>query len=176
MRVMKSLTRFVAVATAASFLLAPAAMADRGRGKGYERGHDRHVSQSYHRGHTSYKRSSRPHHVRSYHPPPRRVVVHHRAPPVRYYAPPPPRTTVTIRHGYTYGPHYVRGYVPRYSVGHYYAPVPSRTVYISNYASYGLYAPPSGYHWVRDRDRGDAILASVATGAIIGLVVGALAY
>ncbi|HAE27496.1 MAG TPA: hypothetical protein DCG58_10075, partial [Hyphomonas adhaerens] len=51
-----------------------------------------------------------------------------------------------------------------------------RTVYIRDYASYGLYAPPPGYYWVHDYDRGDAILASVATGAIIGLVVGALAY
>ena len=37
-------------------------------------------------------------------------------------------------------------------------------------------AATTGYYWVHDYDRGDAILASVATGAIIGLVVGALAY
>ncbi|MFN3314168.1 MAG: RcnB family protein [Hyphomonas sp.] len=186
MRIMKSFTRFLAAATAASFLLAPAAMADRGRGGGYERhqGYDRHHDRGrgyergrghdrqYSRGHRNdrhYHRSSRPNYSYA---PPRRVVVH-RPPPV-YYA--PPRTTVTVSRGYTYGPHYVRGYAPRYSVGHYYTPAPARTVYISEYNRYGLYAPPSGYHWVRDRDRGDAILASVATGAIIGLVVGALAY
>ncbi len=49
------------------------------------------------------------------------------------------------------------------------------SIVISNYGRYGLHAPPRGHHWVRDRDRGDAILASVATGAIIGLVVGIIA-
>ncbi len=49
------------------------------------------------------------------------------------------------------------------------------SIVISNYGRYGLHAPPRGHHWVRDRDNGDAILASVATGAIIGLVVGIIA-
>lgn len=48
------------------------------------------------------------------------------------------------------------------------------SIVISNYDRHGLYAPPRGHHWVRDNDRSDAILASVATGAIIGLVVGAI--
>ncbi len=47
---------------------------------------------------------------------------------------------------------------------------------IYDYHTYGLYDPPHGYHWVYDHDRQDAILASVATGAIIGLVIGALSY
>ena len=46
---------------------------------------------------------------------------------------------------------------------------------IHDYNRRGLRPPPRGYHWVRDRDRGDAILASIATGAIIGLVVGVIA-
>tara|TARA_B100000678_G_C17802314_1_gene339433 strand:- start:26 stop:211 length:186 start_codon:yes stop_codon:yes gene_type:complete len=60
-------------------------------------------------------------------------------------------------------------------VGGWYRPH-HQTVYITNYSTYGLYAPPPGHYWVRDHHSGDAILASVATGAIIGLVVGALAY
>ena len=43
---------------------------------------------------------------------------------------------------------------------------------IHDYHRHGLRHPPRGYHWVRDHDDGDAILASVATGAIIGLVIG----
>lgn len=46
---------------------------------------------------------------------------------------------------------------------------------IVDYGLYGLYAPPVGYHWVRDYDSGDAILCSIATGAIIGLTIGAFA-
>tara|TARA_R110001606_G_scaffold224818_1_gene372956 strand:- start:24 stop:488 length:465 start_codon:yes stop_codon:yes gene_type:complete len=75
--------------------------------------------------------------------------------PPRYYAPPP-------------------RYVPRYAVGGYYHPHP-QTVYIRDYTQYGLYDPPRGYYWARDYDRGDAILASVATGAIIGLAIGVIA-
>lgn len=176
MRLMKSVTRFVIVATTASMLLVPVAQADRGRGKGYDRqhGYDRHYDRgrNYDRG-RSYSRSYKQSHSRKhYHYSPPRPVVVHRPPPV-YYA--PPRTSVTVSYGRSYGPYYTRGYAPRYSVGHYYSYAP-HTVYITEYNRYGLYAPPSGYHWVRDRDRGDAILASVATGAIIGLVVGALAY
>jgi len=61
----------------------------------------------------------------------------------------------------------------RYHIGGYYNRSGSSVV-ISNYDRYGLNRPPRGHHWVRDHDRGDAILASVATGAIIGLVVGAI--
>ncbi|MFC7290151.1 RcnB family protein [Hirschia litorea] len=61
----------------------------------------------------------------------------------------------------------------RYHIGGNYRRSGSSIV-ISNYNRHGLYSPPRGHHWVRDNDRGDAILASVATGAIIGLVVGAI--
>ncbi|NBC20043.1 MAG: hypothetical protein GVY06_03180 [Alphaproteobacteria bacterium] len=66
-------------------------------------------------------------------------------------------------------------YVPRYRVGGHYG-YGRHTVVIRDYRRHGLYHPPRGYHWVRDRDRGDAILCSVTTGAIIGLVVGALSH
>lgn len=49
------------------------------------------------------------------------------------------------------------------------------TIIINDFGGYGLYAPPAGYHWVCDKGSNDAILASVATGAIIGLAVGVLA-
>lgn len=164
MRLNKSFTRLIAATTAAGILIAPLAHADRdhrGKGKrGYERGYDR----GYDRGHKSHHR----HHYRHDYKP----RYHYSPPPRAYYA--PPRTSVTVTYGRSYGPHYHRGYAPRYNVGGYYGYAP-RTVYITEYNRHGLYAPPSGYHWVRDNDRGDAILASVATGAIIGLVVGAIA-
>lgn len=176
MRLMKSLTRFVIVATTASMLLVPVAQADRGRGKGHDRhhGYDRHYDRGgkYDRGRSDNRGYKHSYSRKHYHYAPPRTVVVRRPPPV-YYA--PPRTSVTVTYGRSYGPYYTRGYAPRYSVGHYYSYAP-HTVYITDYHRHGLYAPPSGYHWVRDRDRGDAILASVATGAIIGLVVGALAY
>ena len=61
----------------------------------------------------------------------------------------------------------------RYQVGGRYG-YGSHSVILGDYNAYGLYSPPHGYHWVRDRDRRDAILCSVATGAIIGLAVGVL--
>ena len=45
---------------------------------------------------------------------------------------------------------------------------------VHDYRYYGLYDPPRGYHWVHDHGSGDAVLTSIATGAIIGLVVGAI--
>lgn len=168
MRLNKSFTRLIAATTAAGLLIAPLAHADRdhrGKGKrGYERGYDRSHDRNYDRG----RKQDHKYHYRHSQAP----RYHYSPPPRAYYA--PPRTSVTVTYGYTYGPHYHRGYAPRYNVGSYYSYAP-RTVYISEYNRYGLYSPPSGYHWVRDNDRGDAILASVATGAIIGLVVGALA-
>ncbi|MET0182464.1 MAG: RcnB family protein [Caulobacterales bacterium] len=35
----------------------------------------------------------------------------------------------------------------------------------------GLYAPPRGYHWVRDNDRGDYLLVGIATGVILGAIL-----
>lgn len=56
----------------------------------------------------------------------------------------------------------------RYTVGGYY-PYHTRTVILNDWDSYGLYEPPSGYHWVRDDDGDDIVLAALATGAIIAL-------
>lgn len=174
----KTITRFVAAATAAGFIFAPAAQADRDRDRDYDRGGwERRGGDDDHRGrrgrdrdddHDSwrgYDRHDR-HDYRDYR---RRDVVVYQP---RYYY---PRSSVTVTYGHSYGPYYSSGYYPRYDVGHYYSYAPRRTVYINDYDHYGLYEPPHGYHWVRDNDRGDAILASVATGAIIGLVVGAIA-
>lgn len=82
----------------------------------------------------------------------------------------------TTRYSYSSGPRYYRPhYRSRHNVGGHYN-YHQRTRYVHDYGRYGLYDPPRGYHWVHDDDRGDAILASVATGAIIGLVVGAIIY
>ena len=177
MSLTKNFTRFVAVATAASFILAPVAQADKGRGRGgddHRGGYDRRGDDDYRR-HGDHRRDDR----RYDHRYDRRDTYrhdHHRRdyyrPSYSYY----PRSSVTVTYGSSYGPYYYSGYRPRYDIGAYYSYGPRRTVYISDYYNYGLYEPPYGYHWVRDNDRGDAILASVATGAIIGLVIGALAY
>lgn len=75
----------------------------------------------------------------------------------------------------SYGYNSGHRYAPRYHVGGYYN-YHERTHYIRDYGRYGLYDPPQGYCWVNDDGQSDAILTSVATGAIIGLVVGVLAY
>lgn len=167
----KTMTRFVAAAMAATFVLAPVAQADRGRGNDDRRGgYDRRDDRRDHRrdDRRDYRRDDRrDHYYDSYR---HRPVVVYR--PQAYYH---PRSTVTVTYGNSYGPYYYSGYNPRYDVGSYYSYGPRRTVYINDYNNYGLYEPPHGYQWVRDNDRGDAILASVATGAVIGLVIGAIA-
>jgi Ni/Co efflux regulator RcnB len=194
---LKTFTRALALATAASVLLAPIAQADRGRGRGGDDGgrwerrsddddhrrrrgrgdDDGHRSRSSwdddddHRRHRSWdddEHRSR----RDYGYYDRRDDHRSRSSYGSYY----PRSSVTVSYGSSYGPYYSSGYRPRYDVGHYYSYGPRRTVYINDYDRHNLYEPPYGYHWVRDNDRGDAILASVATGAIIGLVIGAIAY
>lgn len=185
MRITKTLTRILVAAATTGLVLAPLAHADPHRYRDRHHGYDRHHHQSqkhyqhhhkkpqqhYHGHNRGYVRQHHHYNQKHYRPaPPRPVII--RTPPPVYYA--PPQTSVTVTYGYKYGPHYHRGYAPRYNVGHHYQYAP-RTVYINDYHRHGLYQPPSGYHWVRDNDRGDAILASVATGAIIGLVVGALA-
>jgi Ni/Co efflux regulator RcnB len=177
MSLTKNFTRMLAVATAASFILAPVAQADKGRGRGgdgHRGGYDRRGDDDYRR-HGDHRRDDRHYDYRY----DRRDYYrhdHHRRdyyrPSYSYY----PRSSVTVTYGSSYGPYYYSGYRPRYDIGAYYTYGPRRTVYITDYYNYGLYEPPHGYHWVRDNDRGDAILASVATGAIIGLVIGALAY
>lgn len=62
-----------------------------------------------------------------------------------------------------------------YVIGGFYRPHRG-TVIIHDYRRYGLYPPPHGHHWVHDHGSGDAILRSAATGAIIGLVIGALSH
>jgi Ni/Co efflux regulator RcnB len=182
MKLFKNLSRLIAATATIGLLAAPIASADQGnrghdnRGGNYSRGnndrggHDnrgrnddrgRHDNRGRHddRGRRDYYRGNDRHHDSYRHYDGRRY--YGRAParvyyaPPRYYAPPP-------------------RYVPRYAVGGYYHPH-HQTVYISDYNRYGLYAPPRGYYWARDYDRGDAILASVATGAIIGLAIGVIA-
>ncbi len=63
---------------------------------------------------------------------------------------------------------------PIYSVGGFYG-ITSNTVIISNFGAHGLYAPPRGYHWVCDKGSHDAVLAAVATGAIIAVAANSLA-
>ncbi len=184
MTLLKTFTRFMAAATAASFILAPVAHADRDDRRGKDRGgwdryddddddHRRRRGSDY-REHRrddwrDDRRDYRREHYRDDYRRHTPVVVYR--PSYNYY----PRSSVTVTYGHSYGPYYYSGYRPRYDVGHYYSYGPRRTVYINDYSHYGLYDPPRGYHWVRDNDRGDAILASVATGAILGLVIGAIA-
>ncbi|MCB9962706.1 MAG: RcnB family protein [Hyphomonas sp.] len=148
---------------------------DRGDYRG-DRGHDRGGTwNGYSRDRSAYRGGDYNGRRDAYRYDQRRTYSY-RAPPARYYAPPPPRVNYSYRsYGYNYGPYYRSGYVSPYQIGGYYRPHRS-TVYINDYGYYGLYAPPAGYYWVHDYDSGDAILASVATGAIIGLVIGALAY
>lgn len=185
MNMMSIISKTLAALAVSGLAIAPIASADPPRGHGdrdrdhsrYDRDYrgDRHDRRDYRRdgprdwrgnGWTPYDQ----HRYRT--PPPPRYT--YRPVPHRYYAP-PPRYSGYVTYGYATGPYFRTGYISPYRIGGYYRPHP-RTVYIRDYDHYGLYAPPPGYYWVRDYDRGDAILASVATGAIIGLVVGAIAY
>ncbi len=172
MTVFKTMARLAAIAAATGLIMAPIASADRDDRREHRRDYhdDRRDYRDDRRDYRDDRRDYRGDygHQKHYYHRPHRPVVVYRPPPPRYYA---PRKHVSIH----YGPYYSHGYRPRYDVGGYYGYAPRRTVYISDYDRYGLYAPPRGYHWVRDDDSGDAILASVATGAIIGLFVGALA-
>ncbi len=178
--------RLVAVAALASLSLQPLAFADRGRGGGgdHERGYRDSDRDDHYRGRSADHRRDDRRHRRddwrddrrddwrddrrsSY----RDYDYGYRAPVVRF--------SYSSRPSYGYSSSYSRrdydDYRPRYAVGGNYH-CHNRTVYINDYDRYGLYDPPRGYHWVRDDDTGDAILASAATGAIIGLVIGAIAY
>lgn len=192
MKLMNTFGKAMAALAIAGLTIVPVASADPDRGRdrgGWDRGdrdHDRgrHGSGDrhdyrrgghdyrgdYRRDHRRYDRHDRHDYRRGY----RHPSYAYRRPPVRHYAP-PPRYGSYVTYGYRTGPYFRSGYISPYRIGGYYRPHP-RTVYIRDYSRYGLYAPPPGYYWVHDYDRGDAILASVATGAIIGLVVGALAY
>jgi Ni/Co efflux regulator RcnB len=72
------------------------------------------------------------------------------APPAAYYGRP------GFRVGYR---SWSRGeYIPR-----------GYPVHVVDYRAYRLNAPPRGYHWVRD-DRGDFLLAAIATGIIASVI------
>lgn len=189
MKLMNTIGKTMAVLAVAGLTIAPIASADPPRGGGsrdhggYDRGRggDRGDRHDYRGGdrhdyrgdrHDGWRGNDRRDYYRRPPPPPPRYA--YRPVPHRYYAP-PPRYSGYVTYGYATGPYFSAGYISPYRIGGYYRVQP-RTVYITNYAHYGLYAPPPGYYWVRDYDRGDAILASMATGAIIGLVVGAIAY
>jgi Ni/Co efflux regulator RcnB len=51
-----------------------------------------------------------------------------------------------------------------------YVPHHYRTYPVSHRHVHGLYAPPRGYHWVRD-DRGDYLLVGLTTGIILGAIL-----
>lgn len=197
------LTRLIAALALTSTLAAPAALADRGDRRGgydrsdrggYDRGHRGHRGdyrghdrryRDHHRGDRGYRSD---HGKRHY---PRHVLRDHGFrhydygtawPRSRYSGHKPyryrtyqhtPRYYAPSRRIYTHRPVYKRYHAPRYRIGGYYHRHP-QTVIIRDYGRYGLYHPPQGHHWVHDHNSGDAVLASIATGAIIGLVVGAL--
>ncbi|MEO1643247.1 MAG: RcnB family protein [Pseudomonadota bacterium] len=124
---------------------------------------------AYRDGYRDARRNGYRYHDYRYHQP--RRVYHSRPRHYRPYYSRPHRSRVI--YGRYHRPQY--RYTPRYRIGGFYG-YHRNTIVIRDYWSYGLYDPPHGYHWVRDHDTGDAILASVATGAIIGLIIGALSY
>lgn len=148
----------VAAATAFAPLAATPAFADpprHERGWGHDRGHnDRH-----HR--RDHRRDDRRHH-RSEH------WDFHRHNGYNYnghwyYGPPP--AAYYGRPGYHPGYHaWRRGdRMPAY--------YRDRVVVVHDYHRHrGLYAPPRGYHWVRD-DRGDYLLIGIATGVILSAIL-----
>lgn len=77
---------------------------------------------------------------------------HRGAPPAAYYG----------RPGFSYGYQaWSRGqYIPR-----------GYPVRVVQYRDYRLSPPPYGYHYVRD-DRGDILLAAIATGLIASVIIG----
>ena len=135
---------------------------NRGRDHRYDRGRrDHRRDWDRGRGHHNPRYYSRNYHHNTYRP---RVVN-------RYYYNTP---SYTYRSRPTVSYHYNSGYShPRYSIGSHYNYNPN-TIVIRDYNRYGLYNPPHGHHWVRDYNSGDAVLASVATGAIVGLAIGVL--
>lgn len=191
MTLWKSFTRRLGVLALLASLAAPVALADHHRGHGYHGDrHGKHYRDRgyryegrHHRGYHGDRRHHRDHwkhrrgygHDWKYHRGYRHYRPHYsywgHHDRWRYYKHAPryhPR--------YTYRPRIIHRphYAPRYHVGGYYHYHP-RTIILYDHGRYGLGYPPHGYHWVRDPDRNDAFLASIATGAIIGLAIGALA-
>lgn len=191
MKLFKIMTRtFAAVATTA-LLVTPIASADHGRRGDHYRGHNNHNghhARHHDRRHRAHNRHRRAHradrrHYRAHRRHHRAHRRYHHA--RRHYGYPHHRYSSyphynyggsSVTFSYSTGPSYYQPrYVSPYHVGGHYR-YHQHTRYIRDYGRYGLYDPPRGYHWVHDHDRGDAILASAATGAIIGLVIGAIAY
>ena len=181
-------TFFLRIGAAGALALAtltPLAMADQ-RGDRYERGHydrghydrgDRHRDRGYRhhrrdrydrRDHRrDWRRYNRYHNNRGYYDRGYynrgRVVTHN------YYNVPAYRTRPRVVY------HYNRGYYhPRYRIGSHFN-YGADTIVIRDYGRYGLYNPPRGHRWVHHRGSNDAVLTSVATGAIVGLAIGILA-
>ena len=78
-----------------------------------------------------------------------------------YYGPPPSAYRDHAHYGYRA---WRRGdRLPRYYRDNYYV--------VREYNRYGLLRPPRGYHYVRD-DRGDYLLVGIATGVILGVILG----
>lgn len=76
-----------------------------------------------------------------------------------YYGPPPSHWRDDVRYEYR---HWRRGdRLPRYYRDRYHR---------VDYHDYRLRPPPRGYHYVRD-DRGDIILAAIATGVILSVIL-----
>tara|TARA_R110000787_G_scaffold110809_9_gene219559 strand:+ start:8882 stop:9427 length:546 start_codon:yes stop_codon:yes gene_type:complete len=178
MKLFKNISRLVAATATVGLLMAPMASADQGRrghddrgshysGKNDYRGHDRRDGRRGDR--RDDRRDHRRDDRRDYRHDNRGKNYNHHYSGPRYYGRAPARVYYAPPRYYAPPPRYA----PRYSVGGYYHPHP-QTVYIRDYGRYGLYDPPRGYYWARDYDRGDAILASVATGAIIGLAIGVI--
>jgi Ni/Co efflux regulator RcnB len=181
--------RLAAATAAVSLCLQPLAMAERGHGGGHhdrrDRGYDHDDRDDHYRRRGDDDRGYYRDHDRGYRSDYRG---HHRDRDYRHYDAPRYYSNhgygdrysgATVTYSYSTRPAYgyrsgYDTYRPRYNVGGNYN-CHDRTVYVSDYDRYGLYDPPRGYRWVHDQDDGDAILASVATGAIIGLVVGAIA-
>ena len=201
MTILKRLTSSVAAAALTLSILTPVAVADRGDRERFntridrvdrtdrradrrqERRADRRAERrfanrvenrqirrnAYRDGYRDARKHNYRHSGFRYHKP-RRV---HRSRP-RYYKPfysRPFKSRVIF--GRFHRPNY--HYKSHYHIGGFYG-YHRDTVFIKDYWSYGLYDPPYGYHWVRDYNSGDVILASIATGAIIGLIIGALSY
>ncbi len=129
------------------------------RGGNWDRGRD-----NRHNNHSRYYNRGN-HHVSNHrvYSPPRVINRHYYSAPSYAY-----RSRPHVSYHYNTGYHH-----PRYRIGSRYDYSP-RTIVITDYDRYGLYRPPHGHHWVRDPYSGDAVLASVATGAIIGLAIGIL--
>ena len=181
----KLLLRIGAAGALALAAFTPVAAADRGQ---YDRGHydrgDR--GDRYHghrdRGNRGYHRGDRRgdyHHRRDQRRDYRRGRDYYRD-HNRYYN----RGRVVTRNYYSaptyYRPrprvvyHYNRGFHhPRYTIGSRYH-YGSNSIIIRDYDRYGLYNPPRGHQWVYHRGSNDAVLTSVATGAIVGLAIGIL--